>query len=54
MHVLTGFLILTVMSVFICHTIVAKRKGDTVYWVVMAILLGPIAIPFAFFAKPKY
>jgi hypothetical protein len=53
MHVLTGFLIITVLSVFACHYIVAKRKGDTVFWVVMAILIGPLAIPFAFFAKPK-
>lgn len=53
MHVLFGFFLITVASVFACHYIVAKRKGDTVFWVVMAILLGPLAIPFAFFARPK-
>ncbi len=53
MHPLVGLLIVTVISVFACHYIVAKRRGDTVFWVVMAILVGPLAIPFAFLAKPK-
>ncbi len=54
MHFLVAATLVTLFSVFTCYAIVKRRRGDTVYWVVMAILLGPLAIPFAFFAKSKF
>ena len=48
------FLILiTLLSAAVCYFIARKRSADPVYWVVLALLLGPIAIPFACFAKPR-
>ncbi len=37
----------------ICFSIAKKRKANVPYWVVMGSLVGPLAIPFVFFAKPK-
>jgi len=54
MHFIIAATLITVISVIACYAIVKRRRGDTVYWVVMAVLLGPLAIPFAFFAKPKF
>ena len=46
-------LIVTGLSMLACYQIVNARSGDRVFWVLMALLFGPFAIPFAFFAKPQ-
>jgi len=45
--------IVTVASLVACHWIAASRGGNAVFWGVMGAVFGPIAIPFAFKAKPK-
>lgn len=43
----------TVASIVICHWIAASRGGNAVFWGTMGFLFGPLAIPFAFKARPK-
>jgi hypothetical protein len=40
-------------SVVACHAIAKRRGGNPVFWGLMALLFGPLAIPFAFRARPK-
>jgi ABC-type uncharacterized transport system permease subunit len=50
------FIISTVIfigSAIICHAIAGKRGANRVRWGIIGALLGPIAIPFAYFAKPQ-
>lgn len=45
--------IISLISMVVCYAIAKSRSADRVYWVLMGLLLGPLAIPFAFWAKPK-
>jgi hypothetical protein len=49
----TLLIIISLISMAACYAIAKSRSADRVYWVLMGLLLGPLAIPFAFFAKPK-
>ncbi len=40
------------LSVWACWAIARLRGANVVFWVVLAILIGPLAVPFAFFAQP--
>ncbi len=41
------------LSFWICHT-VAKKKGlNKRHWQLMAVIFGPLAVPFVFLAKSK-
>ena len=40
------------LSMLICYQIARARSANRVFWVVMAAIFGPLAIPFAFFARP--
>jgi len=41
-------------SAAICYWIASTRSADPVFWALLALLLlGPLAIPFVFFSKPK-
>lgn len=43
--------IFSILCVYVCYS-VAKGKGANVrFWILMGLLLGPIAVPFVFFAK---
>ena len=46
-------IIVTLLSMGACYLIAKSRSANRQFWVVMGLLLGPIAIPFAFFAKPR-
>jgi uncharacterized membrane protein len=46
-------IIVTLLSMWACYLIARSRSANRQYWVVMGLLFGPIAIPFAFFAKPR-
>lgn len=46
-------LLITLASAAICYWIAATRSADPVFWVLLGLFLGPLAIPFAFFSKPK-
>ena len=40
------------LSIMICYQVARARGANRVFWVVMAAVLGPFAIPFVFFSKP--
>ena len=46
-------LILSILSVFFCIYIAKYRGVSTRFWGIMGLLIGPLAIPFVFFSKPK-
>lgn len=45
---------LVAASAYVCYFVAKKRNADTTYWLVLAGMLGPFAIPFVFFAKPEW
>ncbi len=45
--------LLLLASVVACHAIAKRRGGNPVFWGVMGLLFGPLAIPFALLARPK-
>ena len=46
-------LIVTLLSAWACYLIAQSRSADRLFWTVLGLLIGPFAIPFAFFSKPK-
>ena len=38
-------LVLTLGSAIICHRIAVRKHGDLVFWGVLGMLVGPVAIP---------
>jgi hypothetical protein len=40
-----------ILSGFICHFLAKSRGANPVFWGVMGVLFGPLAIPFVFLAK---
>ena len=44
--------IVTVLSMISCYMIAKIRSANRTFWTLMGLLLGPLAIPFAFFARP--
>ena len=44
---------LLLISMAACYGIAKSRSADTKFWLVMGILFGPLAVPFAFFSKPR-
>ncbi len=40
-------------SAVICHFVAKGRDGNAVYWGVMGLVFGPLAVPFVFFCKHK-
>ena len=45
--------LLLLASVVSCHAIAKRRGGNPAFWGLMGLLFGPLAIPFALFARPK-
>jgi hypothetical protein len=45
--------LLLLVPVVACHAIAKRQAGNPIYWGVMGLLLGPLAIPFALLARPK-
>jgi len=43
---------LNIASIFVCHYIAKSRGAKPVFWGVLGAFIGPLAIPFAFMAKP--
>lgn len=37
----------------VCFTLAKDKNRNKAFWVVMGSLLGPLAIPFIYFAKPR-
>ena len=42
---------LIIFSGIICHFLAKSRGANPVFWGVMGVLFGPLAIPFVFLAK---
>ncbi|MGB3621033.1 MAG: hypothetical protein WBA20_06780 [Ketobacter sp.] len=42
----------TIASALVCYKIAKAKNRNPQFWVVMAGLVGPFAIPFAYFSKP--
>ncbi len=53
MSVIFGLAIVTLCSTLVCYSVAKKRRANVPFWVVMAVLIGPFAVPFVFFAKPR-
>lgn len=45
--------LLSIASMFACHVIAHRRGADPVFWGVLGLVFGPLAVPAAFFAKTK-
>ncbi|NNF16488.1 MAG: hypothetical protein HKN70_07050 [Gammaproteobacteria bacterium] len=45
-------IIVTLLSMWVCYQIARSRNANRLYWVIAGLLFGPLAIPFACFAKP--
>ncbi len=52
-HMLTALVIVTLLSMWACYQIADSRSADRVFWLIMGLLFGPFAIPFAFLSKPR-
>jgi hypothetical protein len=50
--VVAPLVVMGVASFAICHWIAALHGGNGVFWGVMRFCFGPLAIPFAFLARP--
>ena len=46
-------IVLATVSVVTCYLIARSRSADCRFWILMGLVLGPLAIPFVFFARPK-
>jgi len=42
---------LIILSGIMCHFLAKSRGANPVFWGVMGVLFGPLAIPFVFLAK---
>lgn len=49
---LAVLIIITIACAITCHYLAKKRGANPVFWSVMGIAFGPLAIPFVFLAKP--
>lgn len=49
----TAVISILVVSVITCYLVAKRRGGNSVFWVVMGLLFGPLAIPFVFFSRPR-
>ena len=51
MILIVGLTIIT--SAILCHFIAKTRGANPVFWGVMGVVFGPLAIPFVFMSKSK-
>ena len=42
---------LIIISAIICHYVAKSRGANPVFWGVMGVVFGPLAIPFVFLTK---
>jgi len=43
----------TIISMMVCHYIAKKRGLKPMHWVIIAAIIGPLAIPLALLVKSK-
>lgn len=52
MYIIAGLVIVIGCAIF-CHNIAKSRGANPVFWGVMGLVFGPLAIPFVFMSKPN-
>ena len=52
MYIIIGLTTIITSSI-LCHFIAKTRGANPVFWGVMGIVFGPLAIPFVFMSKAK-
>jgi hypothetical protein len=53
MEILIIGLLITVVSAWICYKTAKVKNLNVQLWVVLALFIGPLALPFIYFVKPK-
>jgi len=53
MEIIVIVLLITIGSVWVCFKTAKAKNLNAQLWVVLALLIGPLAIPLIYFAKPK-
>ena len=48
-----ALVVVNIMSVYLCYIIAKDRGVNPRFWGWMGLLLGPFALPFVCFVKPK-
>ena len=48
-----AIIVISLLSMLTCYLIAKSRSADRRFWLLMGLFLGPLAIPFAFFARPQ-
>jgi hypothetical protein len=44
---------MTLCSAFICFTVSKEKRLNSTFWLWMALLFGPLAVPFIYLSKSK-
>jgi len=52
MGLIIGIFAVNIVCIVVCHQLAKSRGAKPVFWGVMGALFGPLAIPFAYMAKP--
>ncbi|WP_157673875.1 hypothetical protein [Cognaticolwellia beringensis] len=47
-----ALLVLNLLCIFVCYSVAKSKGANTSFWAIMGAILGPLAVPFVFFAKP--
>ena len=45
-------IIVSAISIVLCYFVAKYRQANTSFWLITALLFGPLAVPFVFFSKP--
>jgi hypothetical protein len=45
-------IIINLISMILCFFVAKHRKAKILYWLLVSLLVGPLAIPFVFLSKP--
>ena len=53
MEMLILVLLITIVSAWICYKTAKTKNLNVQLWVVLALFIGPLALPLIYFAKPK-
>ncbi|GLS82891.1 hypothetical protein [Paraferrimonas haliotis] len=43
--------VMTAVSMVICYQVAKARNASRRFWLIVSLLVGPLAIPFVFFSK---
>ena len=47
-----GLILASLLSALVCYLVAKSRSADRRFWLLMGLILGPLALPLVFFAKP--